>query len=77
MLCARPGCSHLAASQVEVFDGARRESAHHDGHTPAETEHCSWKPRAAFREVRSPRGFTQPHAGNRVLSCKGKRRILR
>lgn len=31
-----PGYPHLAASQVEVLDGARHESIHHHGHTPAE-----------------------------------------
>ena len=79
MLCAHPGCSHLAAGQVEVFDGAWRESARHDGHTPAEREHCSWRPQAAFRRVSSPRGFTQLPCRrlSPFMEGKGKSLILR
>lgn len=33
-----PGYPHLAAGQVEVLDGAWRESVHHHGHAPAERE---------------------------------------
>lgn len=33
-----PGYPHLAASQVEVLDGAWCESIHHHGHAPAKRE---------------------------------------
>ena len=55
LLCL--GCSHPAAGQVEVLDGAWSELIRHHGHTPAEREPLFLEAARLLSEKRAARGW--------------------